>query len=118
MQDDLLDTFGDQATFGKKIGGDILANKKTFLLINALEKGSDKQKSELLGWIEKDEYDAQEKIAAVTKIYDEVGVKKMAEERVDRYFEKAKAILHDMDLGDVVKQPLRGLADTMLTRKH
>ena len=118
LQDDLLDTFGDQATFGKKIGGDILANKKTFLLINALGKASANQKSELLSWIGKENYHPEEKIAAVKAIYDQVGVKKMAEDKVDWYFGKAKAILRDLEVEDVVKQPLRGLADTMLTRKH
>lgn len=118
LQDDLLDTFGDQATFGKKIGGDILANKKTFLLINALENGSADQKAELFSWIEKNEFKAEEKIAAVTQIYNEVGVKKLAEDKVDDYFNKAIEILDKINLQDVVKQPLRQLAAKMLTRKH
>lgn len=118
LQDDLLDTFGDQKTFGKKIGGDILANKKTFLLINALEKGSAEQKSKLLEWIERDDFVAEEKIAAVTEIYNQVGIKKMAEDKVDYYFGNAMAILKEIKLEDVVKQPLRDLADAMLTRKH
>jgi geranylgeranyl diphosphate synthase type II len=118
LQDDLLDTFGDQATFGKKIGGDILANKKTFLLINALENASGNEKNELLNWINSAEYDAQEKIAAVTNIYKAVGVKKMAEQKVDDYFKKAIEILDEINLQDVVKQPLRQLALKMLTRKH
>lgn len=118
LQDDLLDTFGDQATFGKKIGGDILANKKTFLLINALQKSSAQQKTELLDWIKNSEFNADEKIAAVTEIYFKVGVKKMAEDKVDAYFNKAIKILDEINLQDVVKQPLRQLALKMLTRKH
>lgn len=118
LQDDLLDTFGDQATFGKKIGGDILANKKTFLLINALEKSSKVQKMELLNWIEKTDFNAEEKIAAVSNIYFKVGVKELAEDKVDTYFKQAIKILDEINLQDVVKQPLRQLALKMLTRKH
>ena len=118
LQDDLLDTFGDQATFGKKIGGDILANKKTFLLINALEKGLAEQKTELLSWINRTDFKPDEKIAAVTEIYFKVGVKRLAEEKVDAYFNKAIKILDEINLQDVVKQPLRQLAAEMLIRKH
>ncbi len=118
LQDDLLDTFGDQATFGKKIGGDILSNKKTFLLINALASASAGQRSALMNWIEKKEFDPEEKINAVTTIYDQVGVKSMTEDKADAYFNKAIAILDAINLQDVVKQPLRNLALKMLTRKH
>lgn len=118
LQDDLLDSFGDQLTFGKKIGGDILANKKTYLLINALENASNKQRTSLLNWIEKTEYNQEEKIAAVKEIYFQVGVKKMAEDKVEFYFENAIQILEAINLQDVVKQPIRTLAAKMLTRKH
>ena len=118
LQDDLLDTFGDQDTFGKKIGGDILANKKTFLLINALQNASGEQKAELLSWIEKEDFNADEKIAAVTTIYNQVGVKEMAEQKVDSYFKEAIVNLDAIQLQDVVKQPLYELANKMLTRKH
>ncbi len=118
LQDDLLDTFGDQATFGKKIGGDILANKKTFLLINALEDASAEQHAQLLNWIELNDCNPEDKIEAVTDIYKQVGVKKMAEEKVDFYFKEAIQILDELNLQDQVKIPLRQLANTMLTRKY
>jgi len=118
LQDDLLDTFGDQETFGKKIGGDILANKKTLLLINALEHANPEQRSLLMRWIEKTVINPTEKIDAVTEIYRQIGVKKMAETKVDDYFNRAIDILDKIDLEDVVKQPLRGLAQNMLTRKN
>lgn len=118
LQDDLLDTFGDQDTFGKKIGGDILANKKTFLLINALQNASREKKQELLGWIAKKDFNPEEKIEAVTAIYSETGVKKIAEQKVDNYFEIALNVLTDMAVEDVVKQPLRELSLKMLTRKY
>lgn len=118
LQDDLLDTFGDQSTFGKKIGGDILANKKTFLLINALQNASEEKKQELLAWIAKTDFKPEEKIEAVTAIYLETGVKKMAEKKVDFYFEKAMQILANLNIEHVVKQPLRDLSLKMLTRKN
>jgi geranylgeranyl diphosphate synthase type II len=118
LQDDLLDTFGDQKTFGKKIGGDILANKKTLLLIYALRNATEEQHSELLNWIKKTDYKPEDKIAAVTEIYNQIGVKNRAEEKVDMYFLKAIEILDGIKLQDVVKQAIRELAGEMLTRKH
>lgn len=118
LQDDLLDTFGDQATFGKKIGGDILANKKTYLLINALERSAEKQKQELLVWIETDDPDPEEKIGAVTAIYNMADIRSLTEKKIDSYFRKAMDILDEIPVEDVVKQPLTGLANKMLTRKH
>jgi len=118
LQDDLLDTFGDQETFGKKIGGDILANKKTLLLINALEHANPEQHASLMEWIGKDDFIPEQKIQAVTQIYSEIGVKEMAEKKVDDYFNRAMRILAELELEDVVKQPLQGLAQKMLTRKN
>jgi geranylgeranyl diphosphate synthase type II len=118
LQDDWLDTFGNQATFGKKIGGDILANKKTYLLINALEKASVEQRTELLRWIEKTEFDAEEKIAAVTNIYNQLAIKTITSGKVDFYFNKSIERLGSISIDNVVKQPLFNLANKMLTRKH
>jgi len=118
LQDDLLDTFGDQKTFGKKIGGDILSNKKTFLLIKALENASPDLRSELLDWIQKEEFNPQEKVEAVTEIYKSSGAKKLAEEKVEIYFKQAMKILEDIQLDSAVKQPIKHLALKMLTRKH
>ncbi|WP_297085609.1 polyprenyl synthetase family protein [uncultured Draconibacterium sp.] len=118
LQDDLLDTFGNQAVFGKQIGGDILANKKTFLLINALDKANDAQRPELLGWIEKDTFNPKEKIEAVTALYRQTGIRKITEDKVNDFFNTAIRILAEMELQDVVKQPLRDLAAQMLKRRQ
>ncbi|WP_347839506.1 polyprenyl synthetase family protein [uncultured Draconibacterium sp.] len=118
LQDDLLDTFGNQAVFGKQIGGDILANKKTFLLINALDKANDVQRSELLGWIEKDTFNPKEKIEAVTALYRQTGIRKITEDKVNDFFNAAIRILAEMELQDIVKQPLRNLAAQMLKRRQ
>ena len=75
LKDDLLDVYGDEATFGKNIGGDICCNKKTYLLINALNKAEGEQKESLKNWIEKDEFNRTEKIKAVTSIYNQLKLK-------------------------------------------
>ena len=85
LQDDLLDVYGDTATFGKNIGGDILCNKKTFMLINALRLASNTQKAELNSWIGKKTFDPAEKIAAVTAIYDQLRLKELSEEKIHAY---------------------------------
>ncbi|HYQ59104.1 MAG TPA: polyprenyl synthetase family protein [Draconibacterium sp.] len=118
LQDDLLDTFGTQAVFGKQIGGDILANKKTFLLINALEKLTDKQKAELMYWISIPDFNPKEKIQAVTELYQSIEVKKIVEEKIAEFFDNAIRILDNLEVSDEARQPLRELAFKMLTRKH
>jgi len=118
LQDDLLDTFGDQDTFGKKIGGDILANKKTFLLIKALENASPELRNELMDWMKKEDVIPEEKIKAVTNIYVKSGAKELAEAKIEFYFQRAMKLLEELQMESAVKQPLRNLALKMLTRKH
>lgn len=118
LRDDWLDTFGDQTTFGKKIGGDILANKKTFLLINALEKASEDQHVELIKWINKTDFNPEVKIREVTEIYNSLGINSLTEKEINIYFEKSIEILDNMQLPDNEKQHLRNLAFKMLKRKY
>jgi len=75
LQDDLLDSFGMQESFGKKIGGDIIANKKTFLSIKALELAPDQLKQEFTGWLNKKEFNPSEKINTVLNIYNQLNIK-------------------------------------------
>ena len=75
LQDDLLDVYGDAKTFGKNIGGDILCNKKTYMLINALNMAEGQLAEDLKKWIAATDYDPNEKIKAVTSIYDQLGIK-------------------------------------------
>ncbi|MDR1403128.1 MAG: polyprenyl synthetase family protein [Tannerellaceae bacterium] len=89
LKDDLLDVFGDPDTFGKNIGGDILCNKKTFLLINALKKASPEQQKELHHWLTKKEFDPTEKIKTFRCIYNELGLKEMTESKIQEYYQKA-----------------------------
>src|SRR5260370_32019462 len=72
LQDDILDVYGNPEKFGKQVGGDILSNKKTFLLIKALELADKGQTSELKKWLSDTNFDAQEKVTAITGIYDQL----------------------------------------------
>ena len=83
LQDDYLDVYGDPAVFGKAIGGDILCNKKTYMLINAFNRADESRRDELLKWVTAEKFDPKEKIAAVTDIYNKVGIKRLAEEKIE-----------------------------------
>ncbi|GAB6011193.1 polyprenyl synthetase family protein [Viscerimonas tarda] len=114
LMDDLLDVYGNPETFGKKIGGDILCNKKTFLLINALRNA--RKKELLLHWINKTEFEPEEKIAAVTKIYDELGLKEITRQLVIDYYNKGINCLNKVNAAADNKQELKALAELLLSR--
>jgi geranylgeranyl diphosphate synthase type II len=116
LQDDLLDAFGDQQTFGKKIGGDIVANKKTFLLIEALERANAEQKTELKNWLAKTDFNPDEKIKAISGIFNQMEIKKLTEEKIDSYFYAAVKILQEMNVEEDRKMPLKNLTKKMLGR--
>lgn len=114
LKDDLLDVYGDPKTFGKKIGGDILCNKKTFLLINAL--ADDSVKDELQMWINKTSFEEAEKINAVRNIYDKLNLKQKSEELIKSYSQKAIACLDLVQVAKERKQELYFLADSLISR--
>ena len=89
LQDDWLDTFGDPDQFGKKIGGDICSNKKTYLLLKATEGSDPVMKEQLKHWLLKTDYDHEEKIAAITAIYDKTGVSDSTRDLMRKYYEKS-----------------------------
>ncbi len=114
LMDDLLDVYGNPETFGKKIGGDILCNKKTFLLIHAL---ADKNSSaELEEWINKTNYQPQEKIDAVTSIYNKLGIKEKTKDMVHSYYLKGMECLSRINCTEDRKQELKLLAEMLLSR--
>lgn len=118
LQDDYLDVFGDPEVFGKAIGGDIMENKKTFMLINALLKSSPSQRQELERWLSTKNPVAEDKIAAVTRIYKEIGVDVMAQDRIKKYFDEAEALIAEVNLPDERKTELRRMAAQMLMRNY
>lgn len=117
LQDDFLDVYGDYKTFGKRIGGDILCNKKTYMLINALRLASPEQRAELQKWLAATEYDEEEKIQAVTRLYTAVGVDKLALQAIDAYFREAEKELALVNLTEEKKKNLWGLALQLMGRK-
>ena len=117
LQDDFLDVYGDPAVFGKAIGGDITSNKKTFMLINAFNHATAEQKAELSKWIAATDFDANEKIAAVTRIYNEIGIDRMAKEKIEFYFEESKRYLERVNLPEERKRELMSYTNDMMKRE-
>ena len=118
LQDDYLDVYGDPKVFGKKIGGDIICNKKTYMLINAYNRADAEQRRELQHWMEAETFNSDEKVAAVTAIYNKVGVDKLAIEKIAYYFEESKKYLDAVQVSDERKAELRLYAQKMMHRKN
>ena len=116
LQDDYLDVYGDPAVFGKAIGGDICNNKKTYMLINALLKAEGEDKAELQRWIDAKEFDRAEKIAAVTAIYNKVGIDKLAKAKMEEYYAAAIHCLDAVNVKEEYKTALREYAAKMMKR--
>lgn len=116
LQDDLLDVYGDFDTFGKRIGGDILCNKKTYMLIKALEGADETQRRQLEHWIDAKEYNPDEKVAAVTSLYNEIGVRALCEDLINKYFEEARQVLDKVSLPAEKKEVLWQYALGLLGR--
>ena len=116
LQDDFLDVYGDPKVFGKAIGGDILCNKKTFMLINAFNKADEAQRKELEKWVNAVNPDPQQKIAAVTTLYNNIGVNRLAEERIRYYFDESRKYLAAVQVPEESKQELKAYTDKMMKR--
>ena len=116
LQDDLLDVYGDPAVFGKKIGGDILCNKKTYLYINAYRMANQSQKEELDRWAVYDGDDPDSKIAGVRAIYDAVGVKEMSESLINSLFDEGLGRLEEISLPDSRKTVIRDYVKSLMNR--
>ena len=117
LQDDLLDVYGDPKVFGKAIGGDITSNKKTFMLINAFNRADAETRAELERWTTATEFDPAENIAAVTEIYNKLGIDKLAEQRIKEYFEQSRQHLDELSVSDDRKAVLREYTERMMNRK-
>ena len=111
LQDDYLDVYGDPKTFGKKIGGDILCNKKTYMLINAMRL------SENHDWLYADYATPEVKIATITGIYNSLGIDKLATAKIDAYYAEALEILASINLPEERKAKLREYASKMMMRQ-
>lgn len=118
LQDDILDVYGDPEKFGKQVGGDIISNKKTFLLIKALELAEDLDKEELTFWINEENPDVALKVKSVTAIYNRLGVRQLAEHQMNTYAEKALSALQNNAADTQKKETLRRFAEHLLIREN
>ena len=118
LQDDLLDTYGDPGVMGKNRGTDIVDNKKTFLVIQALEAASAAQKEELMGWFKEKDKDPKEKIEAVTAIFDSLNVKQLTEQRIRLYYQQALASLENLNRQEERKTELYNFASFLMNRNR
>ena len=117
LQDDLLDVYGDPKVFGKNIGGDITSNKKTYMLINAYNRANDAQRKELEKWIFAKEFDRNEKVKAVTKLYDEIGIRQLCEQKMEECYQLALKYLAKVNVPEERKAELKAYAAEMMTRQ-
>ena len=117
LQDDYLDVYGDFKVFGKRIGGDILCNKKTYMLINAQLRANSAQRQELENWLAATDFDEEQKISSVTRLYDEIGIPELAQQKIQFYYDLAEKSLARIALPKVAKQNLWAYAQEMLNRQ-
>ena len=116
LKDDLLDVYGDPKRFGKNIGGDIISNKKTYLLIKALRNSNPGQRDELDKWITIKEFDPNEKIEAVKKIYDELNLKVISENLIEKYYLASLENLSSVSVSSDRKRELIELSENLMYR--
>lgn len=118
LQDDYLDVYGDPKVFGKAVGGDITSNKKTYMLINAFNRANAHQREELIRWTTAREFDKQEKILAVTQLYNEMNIGRLAQEKIACFFEQSRGYLDAVQVPEQRKAHLREFAGRMMKRKY
>ena len=117
LQDDVLDTFGNEATFGKKIGGDIRVNKKTYLLIKALQTLQSDDKEQLIKLMSSTEFDEQTKYDHVVALYNKAHVKEQSIEKIEDYFQQAMRLVDEIQLPENQKSELKNFMNELLKRE-
>ncbi|MEP1034254.1 polyprenyl synthetase family protein [Ekhidna sp.] len=118
LMDDLLDVYGDKAKFGKLVGGDIVSNKKTYLLIKALELANDTQRKEMNKWLSATDFDINEKVAAIKNIYGELGIFELTQKKMNNFYDEAFALLDTMDAREEGKKALIDFFEKLMKRER
>ena len=118
LRDDVLDVWGDPATFGKEIGGDIMNNKKTFLLINAMNLAKGDDADELRHWLNDPYATRDDKVNGVTALYERLGTRDLAEVAVARYNDQAVAAFNQVKMTDEDKKTFISLANKLAGRNY
>jgi geranylgeranyl diphosphate synthase, type II len=117
IKDDILDVYGDQKKFGKQVGGDIIENKKTYLMLNALALAEGNIKESLNEWISKEKFEPAVKVSAVKEIYNSLEVREHTEAVMNKYYESAITNLRALSLSEEKKAPLFDLARQLFERE-
>ncbi|WP_420576728.1 polyprenyl synthetase family protein [Ekhidna sp.] len=118
LMDDLLDVYGDKAKFGKQVGGDIVSNKKTYLLIKALELANGSQRKELNKWLSATDFDISEKVSAIKNIYEQLNIFELTKQKMNSYYDEAFGLLDEMDVRDEGKQQLVDFLTRLMKRER
>jgi geranylgeranyl diphosphate synthase type II len=117
LKDDWLDVFGKSAEVGKQIGGDILANKKTYLLIRAYEKANNTQRKALDSWLSN--HDApEEKVKAIIELFNSLDINQETNQEIDKYYQTALAQLDDLNVSEAKKEMLSHFAASLMGRTY
>jgi geranylgeranyl diphosphate synthase type II len=117
LKDDLLDVYGDPEKFGKQVGGDIISNKKTFLLIEALTKSTGDVKAELEKWISSTDFDPVEKVNAVRNIYEQTQIRAFTERKINDYFARGISCLEQLEVSEERKEILLQFVHQLVERE-
>lgn len=117
LKDDLLDVFGETEKVGKQKGGDIVANKKTFLLIKAIELAHGELRSSLDYWIEKKDFVVEEKVNAITEIYKQLSIQEITLQKMNEFFARAFQLLNSIELPEERKELLRQFTQQLIERE-
>ena len=117
LKDDLLDVYADQSKFGKQVGGDIIANKKTFLLLKALELASPVQKERLDHWLNTIAFNPVDKVREVVAVYNELKIRQITENKINECFEKGFQALESLSISRGKKQLLEDFTNALIHRE-
>ncbi len=118
IQDDLFDTFGNMADFGKKLGGDIVQNKLTFLLSSALEKAGEKEYNLIIELLRDEEIDSAKKIKEIKSIYNKLKVSESAVQAITQHYEQALLAIESLSLNNKQTKPVREILDRLISRSQ
>ncbi|WP_316803092.1 polyprenyl synthetase family protein [Pedobacter nototheniae] len=118
LQDDILDVYADPDKFGKQVGGDIIANKKTFLLLKAFELANAENLDALENWTSYKKFDVREKVNAVKQVYDALNIQNIAKASMDEYLNKALALFKQIEASEEAKFNLLTLTTQLMAREY
>jgi geranylgeranyl diphosphate synthase type II len=116
--DDILDVYGETDKFGKRIGTDIVANKKTFLVLKAIEVADDRTRSQLTELMSSSDFDPGEKINRVINIFNKLGIKEITQEKSGEYYDHALKTLDMVSVNQERKRTLKEFAKMLIEREH